>query len=65
MKLVEVEGSHTMRSTYSFLDVLVSPDRTGYDYALVLSTRFTSRIISTRPSKSTVRSTRPGPPGAT
>ncbi|GJN32432.1 hypothetical protein PR202_gb20941 [Eleusine coracana subsp. coracana] len=54
MKLVEVEGSHTMQSTYSSLDVhlgqsysvLVTADQPGFDYAIVVSTRFTSKIIS-------------------
>ncbi|KAF0908811.1 hypothetical protein E2562_028613 [Oryza meyeriana var. granulata] len=55
MKLVEVEGSHTMQTTYSSLDVhlgqsysvLLTADQPGYDYAVVVSTRFTSKIIST------------------
>ncbi|XP_066400073.1 L-ascorbate oxidase homolog [Miscanthus floridulus] len=55
MKLVEVEGSHTMQTTYSSLDVhlgqsysvLLTADQPGFDYAIVASTRFTSRIIST------------------
>jgi FtsP/CotA-like multicopper oxidase with cupredoxin domain len=55
MKLVEVEGSHTVQSTYSSLDVhlgqsysvLVTANQPGFDYAIVVSTRFTSKIIST------------------
>lgn len=55
MKLVEVEGSHTMQTTYSSLDVhlgqsysvLLTADQPGYDYAIVVSTRFTAKIIST------------------
>uniref|UniRef100_A0A0D9WZC5 L-ascorbate oxidase n=1 Tax=Leersia perrieri TaxID=77586 RepID=A0A0D9WZC5_9ORYZ len=55
MKLVEVEGSHTMQTTYSSLDVhlgqsysvLLTADQPAYDYAVVVSTRFTSKIIST------------------
>ncbi|CAL5086504.1 unnamed protein product [Urochloa decumbens] len=55
MKLVEVEGSHTMQSTYSSLDVhlgqsysvLLTADQPGFDYAVVVSTRFTSKILST------------------
>ncbi|KAM0874167.1 hypothetical protein ACQ4PT_037640 [Festuca glaucescens] len=55
MKLVEVEGSHTVQSTYSSLDVhlgqsysvLVTADQPGFDYSIVVSTRFTSKIIST------------------
>ncbi|XP_062188375.1 L-ascorbate oxidase homolog [Phragmites australis] len=54
MKLVEVEGSHTMQTTYSSLDVhlgqsysvLLTADQPGFDYAIVVSTRFTSKIIS-------------------
>ncbi|CAD6217930.1 unnamed protein product [Miscanthus lutarioriparius] len=55
MKLVEVEGSHTMQTTYSSLDVhlgqsysvLLTADQPGFDYAIVVSTRFTAKIIST------------------
>lgn len=55
MKLVEVEGSHTMQTTYASLDVhlgqsysvLLTADQPAFDYAVVVSTRFTSRIIST------------------
>ncbi|CAN6199149.1 unnamed protein product [Urochloa humidicola] len=55
MKLVEVEGSHTMQSTYSSLDVhlgqsysvLLTADQPGFDYAIVVSTRFTTKILST------------------
>lgn len=55
MTLVEVEGSHTMQTTYSSLDVhlgqsysvLLTADQPAYDYAVVVSTRFTSKIIST------------------
>lgn len=55
MKLVEVEGSHTMQTTYSSLDVhlgqsysvLLTADQPGFDYAVVVSTRFTTKIIST------------------
>ncbi|XP_062188701.1 L-ascorbate oxidase homolog [Phragmites australis] len=55
MKLVEVEGSHSMQTTYSSLDVhlgqsysvLLTADQPGFDYAIVVSTRFTSKIIST------------------
>ncbi|KAG8080411.1 hypothetical protein GUJ93_ZPchr0007g5088 [Zizania palustris] len=55
MELVEVEGSHTMQTTYSSLDVhlgqsysvLLTADQPAYDYAVVVSTRFTSKIIST------------------
>ncbi|CAM0906022.1 unnamed protein product [Alopecurus aequalis] len=55
MKLVEVEGSHTVQSTYSSLDVhlgqsysvLVTADQPGFDYSIVVSSRFTTKIIST------------------
>ncbi|WVZ66060.1 hypothetical protein U9M48_015334 [Paspalum notatum var. saurae] len=55
MKLVEVEGSHTMQTTYTSLDVhlgqsysvLLTADQPAFDYAVVVSTRFTSKIIST------------------
>ena len=55
MKLVEVEGSHTMQTTYSSLDVhlgqsysvLLTADQPAFDYAIVVSTRFTTRILST------------------
>ena len=53
MKLVEVEGSHTMQTTYSSLDVhlgqsysvLLTADQPAFDYAVVVSTRFTTRIV--------------------
>nr|CAB3458069.1 unnamed protein product [Digitaria exilis] len=55
MKLVEVEGSHTMQTTYSSVDVhlgqsysvLLTADQPGFDYAIVVSTRFTTKILST------------------
>ena len=55
MKLVEVEGSHTMQTAYSSLDVhlgqsysvLLTADQPGFDYSIVVSTRFTTKIIST------------------
>ncbi|KAJ3705335.1 hypothetical protein LUZ61_009040 [Rhynchospora tenuis] len=55
MKLVEVEGSHTMQSVYSSLDVhlgqsysvLVTADQPAFDYSIVVSTRFTNTILST------------------
>ncbi|KAF4388494.1 hypothetical protein F8388_012471 [Cannabis sativa] len=50
MKLVEVEGTHTLQTTYSSLDVhagqsysvLVTADQPGQDYYIVVSTRFTT-----------------------
>ncbi|VAH29649.1 unnamed protein product [Triticum turgidum subsp. durum] len=55
IKLVEVEGSHTMQTAYSSLDVhlgqsysvLLTADQPGFDYSIVVSTRFTTKIIST------------------
>lgn len=54
MKLVEVEGSHTLQNTYSSLDVhlgqsysvLVTADQPAQDYYIVVSTRFTDPIIT-------------------
>ncbi|KAL5730007.1 hypothetical protein ACHQM5_002886 [Ranunculus cassubicifolius] len=54
MKLVEVEGSHTLQNTYSSLDihlgqsysVLVTADQPPKDYYIVVSSRFTSPIIT-------------------
>lgn len=55
LKLVEVEGSHTLQNTYSSLDihlgqsysVLVTADQPVKDYYIVVSTRFTRRILTT------------------
>ncbi|KAL1320275.1 hypothetical protein HN51_064991 [Arachis hypogaea] len=55
MKLVEVEGSHTIQNTYSSLDihlgqtysVLVTADQPPKDYYIVVSTRFTRRVLTT------------------
>lgn len=55
MKLVEVEGTHTLQSTYSSLDVhvgqsysvLVTADQPAQDYYIVVSSRFTSKILTT------------------
>lgn len=55
MKLVEVEGTHTLQTTYSSLDVhvgqsysvLVTADQPAQDYYIVVSTRFTSRVLTT------------------
>ncbi|GLT99926.1 hypothetical protein SLE2022_173300 [Rubroshorea leprosula] len=55
MKLVEVEGTHTLQTSYSFLDVhlgqcysvLVTADQPAHDYYVVVSTRFTSKILTT------------------
>ncbi|XP_008806480.2 L-ascorbate oxidase homolog [Phoenix dactylifera] len=55
MQLVEVEGSHTLQNTYSSLDVhlgqsysvLVTADQPPSDYYIVVSTRFTSTVLTT------------------
>ncbi|XXG62504.1 hypothetical protein AAC387_Pa05g0845 [Persea americana] len=55
MKLVEVEGSHTIQNIYTSLDVhvgqslavLVTLDQTPKDYYIVASTRFTRNILTT------------------
>lgn len=55
MKLVEVEGSHTLQNTYTALDihlgqsysVLVTADQPAQDYYIVVSTRFTARVLTT------------------
>lgn len=54
MKLVELEGSHTMQNYYQSLDVhvgqsvafLVTLDQPPKDYYMVASTRFTRRVLS-------------------
>uniref|UniRef100_A0A6N2M0M4 Plastocyanin-like domain-containing protein n=1 Tax=Salix viminalis TaxID=40686 RepID=A0A6N2M0M4_SALVM len=45
MKLVEVEGTHTLQTnSYS---VLVTADQTARDYYIAVSTRFTTKILTT------------------
>ncbi|GAB4826577.1 hypothetical protein Ancab_033471 [Ancistrocladus abbreviatus] len=54
LKLVEVEGSHTVQTTYSSIDihlgqsysVLVTADQAPQDYYIVISSRFTSRVLT-------------------
>ncbi|KAI4343336.1 hypothetical protein L6164_010698 [Bauhinia variegata] len=54
MKLVEMEGSHTVQNTYDSLDVhvghcfsvLVTADKDPKDYYMVASTRFTKTILT-------------------
>lgn len=54
MKLVEVEGTHTVQTTYSSLDVhvgqsysvLVTADQPARDYYIAVSTRFTSKVLT-------------------
>ncbi|XP_047316764.1 L-ascorbate oxidase homolog [Impatiens glandulifera] len=55
MKLVEVEGTHTIQNNYSSLDihvgqsysVLITADQPPRDYSIVVSSRFTSKVITT------------------
>ncbi|KAK1356212.1 L-ascorbate oxidase-like [Heracleum sosnowskyi] len=54
MKLVEIEGSHTVQNIYDNLDihvgqcmsVLITADKTPKDYYLVVSSRFVSEIMT-------------------
>ncbi|CAN1322858.1 L-ascorbate oxidase homolog [Linum perenne] len=54
MKLVEVEGTHTLQTTYSSLDVhlgqsysvLFTADQPGQDYYIVASSRWTTPVIT-------------------
>ncbi|XP_057974331.1 L-ascorbate oxidase homolog [Malania oleifera] len=55
MVLAEVEGTHTLQTTYSSLDVhvgqsysvLVTADQPAEDYFIVVSSRFTSKVLTT------------------
>ncbi|KAJ8442322.1 hypothetical protein Cgig2_011245 [Carnegiea gigantea] len=55
LKLVEVEGSHTLQTTYSSIDVhlgqsysvLITADQPPQDYYVVVSSRFTSPVLTT------------------
>ncbi|OVA03392.1 Multicopper oxidase [Macleaya cordata] len=55
LKLVEVEGSHTLQNSYSSLDihlgqsysVLVTADQPPMDYYVAVSSRFTSPVLTT------------------
>ncbi|GAV56701.1 Cu-oxidase domain-containing protein/MaoC_dehydratas domain-containing protein/Cu-oxidase_2 domain-containing protein/Cu-oxidase_3 domain-containing protein/zf-MaoC domain-containing protein, partial [Cephalotus follicularis] len=55
MTLVEVEGTHTLQTTFSSLDVhvgqsysvLFTADQPGQDYYIVASSRFTSQVLTT------------------
>ncbi|XP_022136099.1 L-ascorbate oxidase homolog [Momordica charantia] len=55
MLLVEVEGTHTLQNIYDSLDihlgqsysVLVTADQPQQDYYIVVSTRFTSQVLTT------------------
>lgn len=54
MKLVEVEGTHTLQATYSSIDVhvgqsvsvLLTADQPSKDFYIAVSTRFTTKILS-------------------
>ncbi|BFG42401.1 hypothetical protein CerSpe_286750 [Prunus speciosa] len=54
LKLVEVEGTHTIQTTYDSLDihvgqsysVLVTADQAPQDYYIAVSTRFTSQVLT-------------------
>ncbi|XP_043712160.1 L-ascorbate oxidase homolog [Telopea speciosissima] len=54
LKLVEVEGTHTLQTTFSSLDVhvgqsysvLVTADQPAQDYYIAVSTRFTTKILT-------------------
>ena len=55
MKLVEVEGTHTLQTTYSSIDlhlgqscsVLFTADQPAQDYYIAVSTRFTNPVLTT------------------
>ncbi|KAL8514915.1 hypothetical protein ACS0TY_013840 [Phlomoides rotata] len=55
MKVVEIEGTHTMQISYSSLDihlgqcmsVLITADQPPQDYYIVVSTRFTTKVLTT------------------
>ncbi|XP_061336923.1 L-ascorbate oxidase homolog [Gastrolobium bilobum] len=77
MKLVEVEGSHTLQNTFSSLDihlgqsysVLVTTNQPAKDYYIAVSTRFTRRMLTTTSilhySNSCNSVSGPVPPGPT
>ncbi|KAG5596835.1 hypothetical protein H5410_038067 [Solanum commersonii] len=54
MMVVEVEGTHTVQNTYDSLDihlgqsysVLLTADQPAQDYYIVVSTRFTSQVLT-------------------
>ncbi|WCJ37552.1 SKU5 similar 5 [Euphorbia peplus] len=75
--LVEIEGTHTMQNAYDSLDihlgqsysVLVTADQPPQDYYIVVSSRFTSQVLSTtstlRYSNSAASVSGPPPSGPT
>jgi FtsP/CotA-like multicopper oxidase with cupredoxin domain len=54
MKLVEVEGTHSLQNTYDSLDihlgqtysVLVTADQPPNNYYIVVTSRFTSQVLN-------------------
>lgn len=54
LKLVEVEGTHTMQNTYSSLDVhvgqsysvLITADQPSRDFYIAVSTRFAPKVLT-------------------
>lgn len=77
MKLVEVEGTHTIQTTLSSLDVhvgqsysvLVTADQPAQDYYIAVSSRFTTQILNSTAilhySNSKKPVSGPPPPGPT
>ncbi|XP_039055795.1 L-ascorbate oxidase homolog isoform X1 [Hibiscus syriacus] len=73
LKLVEVEGTHTLQTTYSSIDlhlgqscsVLFTADQPAKDYYIAFSTRFTSRVLTSTAILRYSNSAGPvsGPPG--
>ncbi|XP_065875999.1 L-ascorbate oxidase homolog isoform X1 [Euphorbia lathyris] len=75
--LVEIEGTHTLQNSYDSLDVhlgqsysvLVTADQPPQDYYIVVSTRFTSQLLTTtstlRYSNSAASVSGPPPSGPT
>lgn len=67
MKLVEVEGTHTVQTSYSSIDVhvgqsvsvLVTMDQPAQDYYVVASTRFTRKVLTTTATLHYSNSARP------
>ena len=55
LKLIEVEGSHTLQNTYTSFDIhlgqscsfLVTANQVPQDYYVVVSSRFTPRVLTT------------------
>ncbi|PON37206.1 Copper-resistance protein [Parasponia andersonii] len=70
MKLVEMEGSHTVQNTYDSLDVhvgqcfsvLVTADKEPKDYFIVASTRFTKSVLTGKGIIRYTNAKKPAPP---